>query len=137
MLASKKIAAAGGMFVFSSRRRHTRLQGDWSSDVCSSDLGLRRGGFRGCSPTSPARPHDLAQPYRLSLFVVRATDPAIGGGSDPMAPYPAQAVSRVFLVPPGADCELRRHLSALARRRFQDVFRLFLAGGSSQRGSRL
>src|ERR1039457_3984466 len=23
---------------FSSRRRHTRLQGDWSSDVCSSDL---------------------------------------------------------------------------------------------------
>src|SRR6266850_7036544 len=26
------------MFFFSSRRRHTRLQGDWSSDVCSSDL---------------------------------------------------------------------------------------------------
>src|SRR5256885_8791091 len=33
-------------FFFSSRRRHTRLQGDWSSDVCSSDLGQarRRGG---------------------------------------------------------------------------------------------
>src|SRR5256885_1160834 len=28
------------MFFFSSRRRHTRLQGDWSSDVCSSDLSL-------------------------------------------------------------------------------------------------
>src|SRR5256885_7461812 len=28
-----------GVFFFSSRRRHTRLQGDWSSDVCSSDLG--------------------------------------------------------------------------------------------------
>src|SRR5256885_6164126 len=27
-----------GVFFFSSRRRHTRLQGDWSSDVCSSDL---------------------------------------------------------------------------------------------------
>src|SRR5256885_10839619 len=26
------------IFFFSSRRRHTRLQGDWSSDVCSSDL---------------------------------------------------------------------------------------------------
>src|SRR5256885_10817923 len=26
------------MLFFSSRRRHTRLQGDWSSDVCSSDL---------------------------------------------------------------------------------------------------
>src|SRR5256885_2928281 len=25
-------------FFFSSRRRHTRLQGDRSSDVCSSDL---------------------------------------------------------------------------------------------------
>src|SRR5437867_11009791 len=26
------------MFFFSSRRRHTRSYGDWSSDVCSSDL---------------------------------------------------------------------------------------------------
>src|SRR2546426_7220580 len=29
-------------FFFSSRRRHTRLQGDWSSDVCSSDLEIER-----------------------------------------------------------------------------------------------
>src|ERR1039457_2858822 len=29
-------------FFFSSRRGHTRLQGDWSSDVCSSDLCPRR-----------------------------------------------------------------------------------------------
>src|SRR5688500_20321104 len=28
-------------FFITSRRRHTRLQGDWSSDVCSSDL-IRR-----------------------------------------------------------------------------------------------
>src|SRR3712207_8767696 len=27
---------------FSSRRRHTRYWRDWSSDVCSSDLDLRR-----------------------------------------------------------------------------------------------
>src|SRR5205814_2915982 len=26
-------------FFFSSRRRHTRCLSDWSSDVCSSDLG--------------------------------------------------------------------------------------------------
>src|SRR5437764_5345021 len=26
------------MVIFSSRRRHTRYIGDWSSDVCSSDL---------------------------------------------------------------------------------------------------
>src|SRR5256886_12115724 len=27
-----------GCFFFSSRRRHTRFDCDWSSDVCSSDL---------------------------------------------------------------------------------------------------
>src|SRR6266436_7975172 len=27
------------LFFFSSRRRHTRCSRDWSSDVCSSDLG--------------------------------------------------------------------------------------------------
>src|SRR5436190_24112378 len=30
---------ANGRFFFSSRRRHTRSLCDWSSDVCSSDLG--------------------------------------------------------------------------------------------------
>src|SRR5256885_10839660 len=35
------------VFFFSSRRRHTRLQGDWSSDVCSSDLtGTKNWGVR-------------------------------------------------------------------------------------------
>src|SRR6266849_7302900 len=29
-------------FFFSSRRRHTRSTRDWSSDVCSSDLGSTR-----------------------------------------------------------------------------------------------
>src|SRR5256886_12036201 len=28
------------LFFFSSRRRHTRFDCDWSSDVCSSDLTL-------------------------------------------------------------------------------------------------
>src|SRR5260370_4557839 len=35
-----------GAFPFSSRRRHTRFKCDWSSDVCSSDLG-RQGHERG------------------------------------------------------------------------------------------
>src|SRR5205814_2843040 len=30
-------------FFFSSRRRHTRCLSDWSSDVCSSDLGRHLG----------------------------------------------------------------------------------------------
>src|SRR2546430_13228603 len=29
-----------GCFIFSSRRRHTRFDCDWSSDVCSSDLNM-------------------------------------------------------------------------------------------------
>src|SRR2546430_13734581 len=31
---------AVGIYFFSSRRRHTRFDCDWSSDVCSSDLWL-------------------------------------------------------------------------------------------------
>src|SRR2546427_8128896 len=31
------------MFFFSSRRRHTRFDCDWSSDVCSSDLAFETG----------------------------------------------------------------------------------------------
>src|SRR5207249_6297920 len=34
-------------FFFSSRRRHTRSKRDWSSDVCSSDLGLKKKRVRG------------------------------------------------------------------------------------------
>src|SRR5690242_20766137 len=33
------------MFFFSSRRRHTRLTCDWSSDVCSSDLWEGKSGY--------------------------------------------------------------------------------------------
>src|SRR5579863_10132886 len=48
IIAGIEAADAGGevlfdgldVFFFSSRRRHTRWTGDWSSDVCSSDLAL-------------------------------------------------------------------------------------------------
>src|SRR6266480_1277791 len=33
-------------FFFSSRRRHTRLTCDWSSDVCSSDLEGKPGDYQ-------------------------------------------------------------------------------------------
>src|SRR2546430_7546066 len=49
--ANVAVDAVGGdlydyVFFFSSRRRHTRFDCDWSSDVCSSDLadGVKRGG---------------------------------------------------------------------------------------------
>src|SRR5256885_6545519 len=41
-ITSMTLARGYLFFFFSSRRRHTRLQGDWSSDVCSSDLGSRQ-----------------------------------------------------------------------------------------------
>src|SRR5437762_7698951 len=46
-------------FFFSSRRRHTRYIGDWSSDVCSSDLNrmIDRG--------IPHNAAHLAKLYRL------------------------------------------------------------------------
>src|SRR5436189_3768581 len=47
-------------FFFSSRRRHTRYIGDWSSDVCSSDLGKERVGL-----------DDDAEPWAV-LFVPSA-----------------------------------------------------------------
>src|SRR5256885_572909 len=37
------------LFFFSMRRRHTRLQGDWSSDVCSSDCCAARLDAHGAS----------------------------------------------------------------------------------------
>src|SRR5262249_58318647 len=37
------ISECACVFFFSSRRRHTRLVSDWSSDVCSSDLFEMKG----------------------------------------------------------------------------------------------
>src|SRR5690348_18506568 len=41
-------------FFFSSRRRHTRWTGDWSSDVCSSDLRNRARYRMARKPDTPA-----------------------------------------------------------------------------------
>src|SRR5205807_7353042 len=46
------------LFFFSSRRRHTRLQGDWSSDVYSSDLLVVRHVFAGLARRQKAAARD-------------------------------------------------------------------------------
>src|SRR6266446_8968873 len=56
-------------FVVSSRRRHTRLQGDWSSDVCSSDLAAH-------AATRRLRASTLIETSGVWPFFVRL--PAIG-----------------------------------------------------------
>src|SRR2546426_7918397 len=49
------------LFFFSSRRRHTRLQGDWSSDVCSSDLRRARKERRGKAERRAAQRRSRAE----------------------------------------------------------------------------
>src|SRR5436305_3638950 len=53
----------GGIFFFSSRRRHTRCGRDWSSDVCSSDLT--------CSPSRVTYFASAVELAALGKYVTR------------------------------------------------------------------
>src|SRR5256885_629637 len=109
-LITQTIRFKAAVFLFSSRSRHTRLQGDWSSDVCSSDLpdrvrlaaraphaigaraagtGLERAGsgrLRGLSARQQFR-HGLspalrprAQPRQPASQTIGLASPGTGGG---------------------------------------------------------
>src|SRR5256885_3348895 len=93
-------------FFFSSRRRHTRLQGDWSSDVCSSDLN----GPQSCGPFSF---HDLTKegPLWLPLsalnrprFLVR---PNLPRRRDSSTPRFARSLNRSEERRVGEECRSR------------------------------
>src|SRR2546422_1120810 len=63
-------------FFFSSRRRHTRCSRDWSSDVCSSDLG------EAPPVPAPSRPPAAeaaidTRPAQQRTMLVADDDPAI------------------------------------------------------------
>src|SRR5437879_7963218 len=59
-------------FFFSSRRRHTRYIGDWSSDVCSSDLFLAVPAFELERATGVAKaPTEWEAKGDLSLWLMR------------------------------------------------------------------
>src|SRR5699024_11793779 len=60
-------------FFCSSRRRHTRSKRDWSSDVCSSDLG-RVGGGGGAGVPLPGWAISLDEQFAKPL---RTGSPAI------------------------------------------------------------
>src|SRR5256886_16912226 len=60
-------------FFFSSRRRHTRFDCDWSSDVCSSDLGAVAGVLYGTY-------YGVAQYTMGSILGLKAFSAAVLGG---------------------------------------------------------
>src|SRR2546430_9646017 len=57
-------------FFFSSRRRHTRFDCDWSSDVCSSDL-LQIAARNVVVDEAFAREHPPMRPGRYTTLAVR------------------------------------------------------------------
>src|SRR5256885_7154193 len=74
-----------GVFFFSSRRRHTILQGDWSSDVCSSDLPAAVPADLGRLPPGQGHAHREVQGHAAGLQ--RRLTP----GPVPMKKQPADA----------------------------------------------
>src|SRR5437879_13631090 len=59
------------LFFFSSRRRHTRYIGDWSSDVCSSDLGPASASTSRSEPTATILPSRMANASAIVSRVSR------------------------------------------------------------------
>src|SRR6266567_8349549 len=74
---SEKLSSLSNcFFFFSSRRRHTRFDCDWSSDVCSSDLANR----------APNGPLGMASPANTYVGLTHK-GPAIAPG-EPDKYYP-------------------------------------------------
>src|SRR5256886_6445608 len=68
----------GLFFFFSSRRRHTRFDCDWSSDVCSSDLkNLARRTLRRVA--IGAREHVMLTRNAVHVRVIATSDAVILG----------------------------------------------------------
>src|SRR5689334_24688581 len=83
----------GSFFFFSSRRRHTRWNCDWSSDVCSSHLldaagGTRPGAGRG------ARGHYRDRRAADGGAGTARPDVALPGRAQPLLLDPAPAAAR-------------------------------------------
>src|SRR2546430_17014172 len=93
-------------FFFSSRRRHTRFDCDWSSDVCSSDLASSLAAELYGAVVLEQDLEDHAENYTRFLMVARDSAP----------PELARKTSLVFTLPnvPGS---LHRALGVFAARK--------------------
>src|ERR1039457_5498638 len=107
-------------FFFSSRRRHTRLQGDWSSDVCSSDL-IYGAGDAGVSllreiRRNPALAYDVAgfvddNPIKTGAMIYRAK--IFGNGEALPSIVKAHGIDMVLIALPSAT---GREMTAILKR---------------------
>src|SRR5438270_11923165 len=70
-------------FFFSSRRRHTRFDCDWSSDVCSSDL-----------PSNSTAPAQTLFELEGSMTIARVRPPTFCGPRDTQEPVVIAALLR-------------------------------------------
>src|SRR2546427_10749140 len=65
------------VFFFSSRRRHTRFDCDWSSDVCSSDLGGCGAGQARVKTAPRARPSKSGDDVATLAISLMRTSPSL------------------------------------------------------------
>src|SRR6266516_3711537 len=87
-------------FFFSSRRRHTRSYGDWSSDVCSSDLKCPAGWVRQANDS-------LMQRFNYLILVASSVQRGVEGGLSLLCLF--VAISLHDFAP-----ELSRHMPKIA-----------------------
>src|SRR6267143_4237832 len=72
-------------FFFSSRRRHTRWNCDWSSDVCSSDLAkIQQMGPEKIAPVCAFLLSDAAKDVTGQIFAVRMNEIFLMSQSRPL-----------------------------------------------------
>src|SRR2546427_6715144 len=125
-------------FFFSSRRRHTRFDCDWSSDVCSSDLAATREYQASGIARTVVQGNFLMFPYghaqpTLTCTVLRACvielEPGeivlskIAGDTErwTIAPAPAGPDGRtVLIVVKPRDCDITTNLVLATDRRLYD-----------------
>src|SRR5689334_23964668 len=85
---------AEAMFFFSSRRRHTSWNCDWSSDVCSSDLHDRQLPDGTIVHTSPTGHTYTTQAHGAAMFPTLATPTGVLA-----LPHTDPAPARIAMMP--------------------------------------
>src|SRR5450432_2490782 len=100
-------------FFFSSRRRHTRSDRDWSSDVCSSDLlALRERLFPPlfASTTVPFRPAMVPPTTKVLVAQLTTTPVTLPEPTAPVPPLTVHACTGA----PGCVCTVTANVAPLA-----------------------